>query len=186
MSEGDNCRPAAVQRLRFFEVQQAAAAVGAYGVPLNWHGRTEEAIYVLEDRSRRCWSRMPTFCPDPRARLPAGIRVFVVPTPPEIQQRYGRLDRTRHAGYRATRFGAMGRAFEPLRRRRRACATMIYTSGTTGHPKGVKRQPPRPRKSKVGVELRQRVWAKARHACAILQTRSAHASPNSGTAVRRW
>ena len=27
----------------------AAAAVGAYGVPINWHGRTEEVIYVLED-----------------------------------------------------------------------------------------------------------------------------------------
>ncbi len=48
----------------FFEVQQAAAAVGAYGVPLNWHGRTEEVvIYVLEDAKPKQRSRMPTFSP---------------------------------------------------------------------------------------------------------------------------
>ena len=47
VSEGDTVALLLRNDFAFFEVQQAAAAVGAYGVPLNWHGRTEEVILPL-------------------------------------------------------------------------------------------------------------------------------------------
>ena len=47
--EGDTVALLLRNDFAFFEVQQAAAAVGAYGVPINWHGRTDEVTYILED-----------------------------------------------------------------------------------------------------------------------------------------
>ena len=89
VSEGDTVALLLRNDFAFFEVQQAAAAVGAYGVPLNWHGRTEEVIYVLEDAKPKVLVAHADLLAPIRALVPAGIRVFVVPTPPEIQQRYG-------------------------------------------------------------------------------------------------
>jgi hypothetical protein len=88
VSEGDTVALLLRNDFAFFEVQQAAAAVGAYGVPLNWHGRTEEVIYVLEDAKPKVLVAHADLLAPIRALVPAGIRVFVVPTPPE-KQRYG-------------------------------------------------------------------------------------------------
>ena len=47
--EGDTIALLLRNDFAFFEAQTAAAAVGAYCVPINWHGRTEEVRYVLDD-----------------------------------------------------------------------------------------------------------------------------------------
>ena len=87
VSEGDTVALLLRNDFAFFEVQQAAAAVGAYGVPLNWHGRTEEVIYVLEDAKPKVLVAHADLLAPIRALVPAGIRVFVVPTPPERKKK---------------------------------------------------------------------------------------------------
>ena len=45
----------------FFEVQQAAAALGAYSIPINWHGAPDEILYVLGMRDPKFLLRTPIF-----------------------------------------------------------------------------------------------------------------------------
>ena len=37
----------------FFEASYAAQRLGAYSVPVNWHGKTQEIAYVLNDRGAK-------------------------------------------------------------------------------------------------------------------------------------
>ncbi len=179
VSEGDTVALLLRNDFAFFEVQQAAAAVGAYGVPLNWHGRTEEVIYVLEDAKPKVLVAHADLLAPIRALVPAGIRVFVVPTPPEIQQRYGVSTELARPLPGDTVWREWAERFEPLQAPpRRARATMIYTSGTTGHPKGVKRQPATPEESKAYVELFASVYGLKPGMRALVCGPLYHASPN--------
>jgi len=179
VSEGDTVALLLRNDFAFFEVQQAAAAVGAYGVPLNWHGRTEEVIYVLEDAKPKVLVAHADLLAPIRALVPAGIRVFVVPTPPEIQQRYGVSTELARPLPGDTVWREWAERFEPLQAPpRRARATMIYTSGTTGHPKGVKRQLATPEESKAYVELFASVYGLKPGMRALVCGPLYHASPN--------
>jgi long-chain acyl-CoA synthetase len=164
----------------FFEVQQAAAAVGAYGVPINWHGKADEVVYILEDARPRVLVAHADLLAPIRALVPADIRVFVVPTPPEIQRRYGVSAELSQPlpGDTVWRDWALG--FEPLQAPpRRSRATMIYTSGTTGRPKGVKRLPATPEEAQAYVELFASVYGLRPGVRALVSGPLYHASPNA-------
>src|SRR4051812_11482394 len=53
VEEGDTVALLLRNDFAFFEAQHAAAAVGAYCVPINWHGKTDEIVYVLQDSKPR-------------------------------------------------------------------------------------------------------------------------------------
>src|SRR4029079_5162430 len=83
-----------------------------------------------------------------REAIPAGVTVLSVPTPPEILANY-KIDPDHLAkpdfaidleSWLAGHAPYAGSALSQPQ-------NMIYTSGTTGHPKGVRRDAPRPEQS---------------------------------------
>ncbi len=129
----------------FFEVAAAAALLGAYAVPLNWHSVTEEALYVLEDCGARVLIVHADLYPVIAANLPAGVTALCVPTPPEVATAYGLAEEACRVPEGAVQWRDWIEGREPWTGPPQALrSNMIYTSGTTGRPKGVRRQPASP------------------------------------------
>jgi long-chain acyl-CoA synthetase len=125
-----------------FEAGGAAALVGAYAVPINWHLAAEEAAYILRDCAARVLIVHADMLPRIEDAIPGGVVVLVVETPPELAAAYGVpedscgvpsgfVDWSRWLGS----FAPLPPASVP------SPGAMIYTSGTTGRPKGVRRMP---------------------------------------------
>ncbi|NUZ06143.1 acyl-CoA synthetase [Piscinibacter koreensis] len=180
VGEGDFVAMLLRNDFAFLEAQQAAAAVGAYSVPINWHGKAEEVRYVLDDAKPKVLIAHADLVEPLRDELPSALQLIVVPTPPEVQQRYSidpALARPR-AGDLAWPDWCAG--FEPWSApARRSRATMIYTSGTTGHPKGVRREPATPEQAQAYVELIGRVYGVRPGIRALIAGPLYHASPNA-------
>ena len=149
----------------FFEAQQAAAALGAYAVPINWHGKPEEVLYIVNDVRPRVLVAHADLLAPVLGQLPAGTQVIAVPTPPEARRAFALSDDA--VALPSAMPGVPGvpewnawlEAFAPwdgppLRSR----ATMIYTSGTTGRAKGVKRDAATPEQAAAYVELLRSVY----------------------------
>jgi len=66
----------------FFECTAAAAFVGAYVVPLNWHFRGEELAHVLLDCGARAVVVHADLLPLLGGIVPDGVSIIVVATPP--------------------------------------------------------------------------------------------------------
>lgn len=164
----------------FFEVQQAAAALGAYSIPINWHGAPDEILYVLKDARPKILVAHADLFAAVRDVLPAGLIVLVARTPDEIARAYG-LRQAQCApapgdvewnGWLA-RFEEWTGAPKPTR------ATMIYTSGTTGNPKGVQRAAATPEQAAAYVQMIARVYGLTPGVRALVAGPLYHASPNA-------
>jgi len=158
---GDNSAVAMVLRndFAFFEAAMAAAMVGAYAVPVNWHFTAEEAGYVIADCGAKAVVVHADLLPQIAASIPDGVAVFVVPTPPEIRVAYD-VDPARGevpAGRTDWNAWVAGQPVwtEPPKPVR---ANMIYTSGTTGRPKGVRREPATPEMQQVMARMVSRIF----------------------------
>jgi long-chain acyl-CoA synthetase len=128
-----------------FEASFAAALIGAYPVPVNWHYVEDEARYLFENSGAKLIIIHADLIEPIRAALPKGVPVLVVPTPAEIQAAYGLPDDRIGVPAGMTAWADWLENFEPLPPRAlEAPGTIIYTSGTTGRPKGVKRDAPTP------------------------------------------
>jgi long-chain acyl-CoA synthetase len=178
--EGDTVALLLRNDFAFFEVQQAAAAVGAYGVPINWHGRSDEVMYVIEDAKPKVLVAHADLLAPIRSQIPAGTQVFVVPTPPEIVQRYGIGEVAATPAPGDIVWADWAGRFEPSKAPpKRSRASMIYTSGTTGRPKGVKRLPATPEQSLAYAELFASVYGLKPGSRALVTGPLYHASPNA-------
>ena len=178
--EGDTVALLLRNDFAFFEAQQAAAALGAYCVPINWHGRSEEVRYILDDARPKVLVAHADLLAPLRSALPAGLQVRVVPTPPEIAQRYALSAEacTPQAGDAV--WPQWLAAFEPWAGPpMRSRATMIYTSGTTGHPKGVRRDAATPEQAAAYVQMLARVYGLVPGVRALVAGPLYHASPNA-------
>jgi long-chain acyl-CoA synthetase len=141
IGEGDSIALLLRNDLVFFEVHAAAALVGAYVVPINWHFRTDEALHVLRDSG----SKLLVAHADLRAvlgeELPQRLPVLWVETPAEIQAAYelaaAPLPGRTWQQWLEEQLPFNGQAASPR-------MGLIYTSGTTGKPKGVRREPADP------------------------------------------
>ncbi|UNU44616.1 long-chain fatty acid--CoA ligase [Sphingopyxis sp. YF1] len=120
----------------FFEISFGANLLGANVVPVNWHFRSDEALFVIADSGAKLIVAHEDLLPVLGDHSSLSLPILVCPVPQEVAEAYGSpvstIDewaswRDKHAEWRGepqiTRFG------------------MIYTSGTTGKPKGVKREP---------------------------------------------
>lgn len=124
----------------FFEASYAAQRLGAYCVPVNWHGKTPEIAYVLRDCGAKMVLAHSDLLPQVLPAVPHGVPLLVVPTPAEIAAAYGiPAEQCRvPAGVRLWEEW-LARSAPLPEGRPGAVSSMIYTSGTTGDPKGVRR-----------------------------------------------
>jgi long-chain acyl-CoA synthetase len=129
----------------FFEASFAAGLIGAYPTPVNWHYATDEARYLFENSGARAIIIHADLVEPIRSVLPAGVPVFVVPTPPEVAAAYGIGPDACAVPVGMTDWTTWIEGFPPYDGPPEAApGTIIYTSGTTGYPKGVRRAPPSP------------------------------------------
>lgn len=184
VAEGDFVALLLRNDFAFFEVQQAAAALGAYSVPINWHGKAEEVGHILDDAKPSLLVAHADLIAPLRASLPTGLTLIVVPTPPEVQRRYGISAERAQPLPGDTVWADWCAGFAPWDGpARRSRATMIYTSGTTGHPKGVRREAATPEQAAAYVALIASVYGVTPGAVPAARALVAgplyHASPNA-------
>ncbi len=178
--EGDTLALLLRNDFAFFEAQTAAAALGVYCVPINWHGKADEVRYVLDDARPKVLIAHADLLAPLRGSLPAGLTVLVVPTPAEIADSYALPAAAVPALPGDIEWPQWLAGFEPwggppLRAR----ATMIYTSGTTGHPKGVRRDPATPEQTAAYAQMLERVYGLVPGARCLIPGPLYHASPNA-------
>ena len=178
--EGDTVALLLRNDFAFFEVLQAANAIGAYAVPLNWHGKTHEIRYILDDASPKVLIAHADLLSPLRDYIPEGIKLLVVPTPPEVIARYGIPEDLCVVKANDLSWEEWAASFSPWNEApKRSRATMIYTSGTTGHPKGVKREPASPEQSSAYADLLKQVYGIEKGVRALVTGPLYHASPNA-------
>ena len=125
-----------------FEAAGAAALLGAYAVPINWHLSADEALYILGDCSAKVLIVHADLLPLIEHRVPLNVRVIVVETPPEIADAFNIAPELCRVKREYLNWSVWLESFGPLPPRDvPAPGAMIYTSGTTGRPKGVRRTP---------------------------------------------
>jgi long-chain acyl-CoA synthetase len=178
--EGDTVALLLRNDFAFFEVQQAAAELGAYAVPINWHGKVEEVCYILNDARPKVLVAHADLLAPLRDHLPGGLNLLVVPTPTSVQTRYRIAEADARPAVADAVWHEWCAAFEPWDGApKRSRATMIYTSGTTGHPKGVRRDAATLEQSAAYVELLQKVFGLVPGVRALIAGPLYHASPNA-------
>jgi long-chain acyl-CoA synthetase len=128
--------------IAFFEANIGAGMLGAYPVAVNWHYTEDEARYLFEDSEAKALVIHADLLPPIRNAIPKGVRVLVVPTPPEVRAAYGIADQAGEVPEGMIDWNAWRESFEPREAPPAAAPlAIIYTSGTTGRPKGVRRPP---------------------------------------------
>jgi long-chain acyl-CoA synthetase len=124
----------------FFEASYAAQRLGAYCVPVNWHGKAPEITYVVRDCRAKVVVAHSDLLTEIGPAVPEGIPLLVVHTPREIASAYGIPDEQCQVPAGSLLWDEWLAGFSPMSEGDTAAiSSMIYTSGTTGHPKGVQR-----------------------------------------------
>jgi long-chain acyl-CoA synthetase len=168
----------------FVETTVATSRVGAIPVPVNWHWRGDEVEYLLRDCGAKVLLVHSDLLTELRDAVPDGVRVVVVPTPPEIVDAY-RLS----PGSTAPAAGDVvlddwiaGRT--PVTEQvALPGSSMIYTSGTTGRPKGVERRAADPSQIGRQMEMLQTVFGLRPGVRTVIPAPMYHSAPNAyGTA----
>ncbi|MDC0662970.1 acyl-CoA synthetase [Marinobacter sp. SS21] len=163
----------------FLTASHAAAYVGAYAVPVNWHLAGAELTYILDDCDARVLVIHADLWHQVRDAIPEGVRVLVVATHDDLRDAYG-LDPQRctvPAGMVdwADWLAAAEPTTEPPQQ---GPSSMLYTSGTTGHPKGVRRSPLTPEQSQELMDFRSRVYGCRPHSRCVVPGPLYHSAPN--------
>jgi long-chain acyl-CoA synthetase len=136
-----------------FEVVAASAALGSPVVPINWHLKAEEVAYILSDSGADILVCHADLLPQIQDGLPAGLRLLVVATPPEIAAAYGVAPMLTQVPEGMTDWDRWRDTHAPLQEAPIGAAPMFYTSGTTGLPKGVRRKPMRPEQQAASARV---------------------------------
>jgi long-chain acyl-CoA synthetase len=140
VKEGDAVAVILRNDFAFFEASFATQQLGAYSVPVNWHGKTPEIAYVLKDCGAKAVIAHADLMPQVGPAVPDGLPILVVPTPPEIAASYTVPAALCEPPAGLQLWDDWVEGFAPLPGSPAgAISSMIYTSGTTGNPKGVRR-----------------------------------------------
>ncbi|HLS55200.1 MAG TPA: acyl-CoA synthetase [Zeimonas sp.] len=165
----------------FLEASLAAARLGAYTVPLNWHFAPAELAYVLDDCEAKVLVVHADLLPLLRPSLASRpqVAVLVVDTPAEVQAAYpGSAEHAKGPADLAN-WDAWLTDFECWDGPSVAAPeSVIYTSGTTGRPKGVRRSPATPEQRQRIERMRERVYGLRPGIRLIVPAPLYHAAPN--------
>jgi long-chain acyl-CoA synthetase len=146
------------------ELLVAVRHLGAQWVPVNWHFKTDEVQYILDNSGARLFIADAALLATLGGLQPGAARVF------------------------CTRGQAAGvPAWEPLRDAAAPIATppaaprgaMFYTSGTTGRPKGIVRDAMTPEQQAASLALRRLAYGIEPGMKALLNAPIYHSAPNS-------
>jgi len=91
--EGDAVALLLSNDFAFIEATQACAMLGAYCVPINWHGKPDDVCYILDDVKAKVLVGHADLIAPLRGGLPSDLIVLVVPTPNEVGVESGRSDK---------------------------------------------------------------------------------------------
>lgn len=165
----------------FFEASLAAAHLGAYAVPVNWHFTADEVGYILKDCEAKALVVHADLLPAARNAIPRQVHILVVPTPPDIQATLNN-DVEKLADFQdALLWYDWIDGFEPLPQQATGQRTsVIYTSGTTGRPKGVVREPAMGESAQALAEMGQLIFGMTpgRPFRTVLTGPAYHSAPN--------
>ena len=180
ISEGDSVALLLRNDVPFLEVTFAAAVLGAYSVPINWHFKQAEIEYILVN----CEAKVLVVHADLALKLPASlttdIQVLVVPTPPEIQAAYTLTSEQCASTVESVGWDTWRNQFTPWDEPPvPARGSMIYTSGTTGSPKGVRRAPASAELQQSIMDQIQLGFALRPSARALMTGPLYHSAPNA-------
>jgi long-chain acyl-CoA synthetase len=175
VSEGDAIALLVRNDPCYFEIMQAAAHLGAYVVPLNWHSTADEIGYILSDCTPRALIGHSDLIDRVADVIPADLPTFTVSdfdadAPAPATPRPAHLK-----DWSAFREGSAPWAQSARAPR----GTMIYTSGTTGHPKGVRRAPMNPEQVKKNAALLREIYGIEEGMRAFVCGPLYHASPGA-------
>src|SRR5229473_3497014 len=138
----------------YFEIIQAAAHLGAYVVPLNWHSTADEIDYILSDCTPSTLIGQADLIDRVAGVISADLPAFAIADPAAGPAASSTLRPAHLQDWAAFRDQA-ALWTKPARAPR---GTMIYTSGTTGHPKGVRRAPMKPEQVKKNAALLRDIY----------------------------
>ena len=171
VAEGDTVALLLRNDFAFVEASQAAAMLGVYLVPLNWHGQSAEVRYVLEDCHPKVLIAHSDLLANVREALPAGLTLISVPAPSGAgKERIGS----------ALEWNTWLAQHAPWDRPPPATrSTMIYTSGTTGRPKGVRRQPASAEQMAAMAAMFRHVYGTGPGIRSLVAGPLYHSSPNA-------
>jgi long-chain acyl-CoA synthetase len=159
----------------YFEIIQAAAHLGAYVVPLNWHSTADEIDYILRDCTPRALIGHADLIDRVAAVISGELPTFAI-ADPAPDNSMNAVSRPAHLqDWRAFRDQAPPWTRPPRAPR----GTMIYTSGTTGHPKGVRRAPMKPDQVRKNAALLREIYGIEEGMRAFVCGPLYHASPGA-------
>jgi long-chain acyl-CoA synthetase len=159
----------------YFEIIQAAANLGAYVVPLNWHSTADEVRYILSDCTPRVLIGHAGLIERVAGVVPVDLPAFTI-TDHAAGTAAAPSPRPAHARDWPTFRDQAALWTGPARAPR---GTMIYTSGTTGHPKGVRRAPMTPEQVKKNTALLRDIYGIEEGMRAFVCGPLYHASPGA-------
>jgi long-chain acyl-CoA synthetase len=159
----------------YFEIIQAAAHLGAYVVPLNWHSTADEVGYILSDCTPRVLIGHDSLIERVAGVVSADLPAFTIGDS-SAGAAASSSPRPAHAGNWAAFRDQAAFWTGPARATR---GTMIYTSGTTGHPKGVRRAPMKPEQVKKNTALLREIYGIEEGMRAFVCGPLYHASPGA-------
>jgi long-chain acyl-CoA synthetase len=166
--------------IAFLEATYAAATLGAYAVPINWHLKPDEVRYILDDCAAKVLVGHSDLLHPLRGQLPDGLTVLSAPPPPEVRAHFASDPAWLSAPPGAHDLDDWTAAQIPYEGTPQpAPMSMIYTSGTTGRPKGVRRAAPSPAEAKATEGLRALVYGLKPGVRALLPGPLYHSAPNS-------
>ena len=159
----------------YFEVLHAAALLGAYVVPLNWHSTADEIVYILSDCTPRALIGHADLIGRISRAVPADLPTLLIDSLIADDPSSTASPPLHAKSWPAFRDEAPGWML-PARAPR---GTMIYTSGTTGHPKGVRRAPMTPEQIRKNVALLREIYGIENGMRAFVCGPLYHASPGA-------
>ncbi|CAN5224922.1 acyl-CoA synthetase [soil metagenome] len=166
--------------IAFLEASRAAAMLGAYAVPLNWHFAAAELAYVVGD----CDARVLVAHADllsllDGASLPQRLVLIGAEPPAEVRDAYAVTPDRARVPDSMPDWSNWLEGFEPWTEPVAVrLESVIYTSGTTGKPKGVRRQMPTPEQQLATAEMRAQVYGLTPGIRLIVPAPLYHGAPN--------
>ncbi|MEM7405068.1 MAG: AMP-binding protein [Pseudomonadota bacterium] len=186
LTAGDTVALLLRNEIEFLEATFAAASLGCYPVPINWHFHAEEVAYVLDNSGARVLVAHDALLRQCESVIAEDIHILEVPSTAGLIAAYGAPGRP--AKRRSPDWSEWLQTFGPLASpERNPPGAMLYTGGTTGHPKGVRYAPPTAQQTEAMAAMRAGVFGHRSGMRTVMCAPLYHSAPFSYTqgAVRQ-